>query len=157
MTDQQLTPDELYEQYFPGHVVAFDAEHEAEYAQIFSGEAHGQESEPASPEPTPEATDDETREAKVERAVFQSAAAANGDPASLLDSSAFLASVKDLDPDDVAAITAAIDTAVKSNPRLAAPSRLPRPNPAQGSSGSGPVYDVADLEYSKFFPTNERL
>ena len=167
MTDQQLTPDELYEQFFPpaGHVVAFDAEHEAEYARIFSGEAHGAESEPASPEPTPEppaaadaeqltASVVETRKAQIALAVFRAAGAA-ADPADLLDSASFMASIEDIDPDDSEAITAAITTAVASNPRLGAvPSRLPAPNPAQGSSGSGPTYDADDLEYSRYFPTN---
>ena len=82
----------------------------------------------------------EARQARVELAVYR-AAGSIADPSALLDSTSFLASLKDIDPTDSAAITAAIAAAVEANPRLgAAPgSRLPAPNPAQGSSASGPV------------------
>jgi hypothetical protein len=77
--------------------------------------------------------------ARVELAVFKAASAVGGDPAALLDSASFLAKVASLDPSDTSAVTAAIQEAVAANPRLgAAPaSRVPAPNPAQGSSGSG--------------------
>jgi hypothetical protein len=82
----------------------------------------------------------EARQAKVALAVYQ-AAGNTADPVALLDSTSFLAKVKDLDPSDSTAIAAAIAEAVQANPRLgAAPgTRLPAPNPAQGSSGSGPA------------------
>jgi hypothetical protein len=85
------------------------------------------------------------RQAKVELAVFRAAPAAKGDPAALLDSLAFQAKVKDLDPNDSAAIAAAITTAVAENPKLGVQttSGIPAPNPANGSSanGSEPDYD----------------
>jgi hypothetical protein len=84
----------------------------------------------------------EAQRARVELAVFRAASAVNGDPAALLDSQSFLASLKSIDPNDTAAVQAAISTAVAANPRLgAAPSdpKAPAPNPAQGSSGAGPV------------------
>jgi hypothetical protein len=82
----------------------------------------------------------EAKQARVELAVFRSAAAAGGDPAALLDSSSFLASLAAVDPSDSAAVTAAIQAAVAANPRLgAAPAgpQPPAPNPAQGASASG--------------------
>lgn len=83
----------------------------------------------------------ETLQAKVALAVYQAAGAAGGDPVALLDSSSFQAKVKALDPSDVAGITAAIQEAVQANPRLGAATgpTVPAPNPAQGSSGSGPA------------------
>lgn len=88
----------------------------------------------------------DARRAQVELAVFRSATAANGDPAALLDSSSFLASLDGIDPTDTAAVTAAIEAAVAANPRLGAATdpRLPAPNPAQGTSGGGPA-SVAQL------------
>lgn len=82
----------------------------------------------------------DAKQARVELAVFRNAATAGGDPAALLDSSSFLASLAAVDPSDSAAVTAAIQSAITANPRLgAAPSepRTPAPNPAQGSSASG--------------------
>ncbi|RNL63642.1 hypothetical protein EFK50_07825 [Nocardioides marmoriginsengisoli] len=82
----------------------------------------------------------EAKQARVELAVFRNAAAAGGDPAALLDSSSFLASLAAVDPSDSAAIAAAIQAAVTANPRLgAAPAdpKAPAPNPAQGGSASG--------------------
>ena len=81
----------------------------------------------------------EARQTKVALAVYQNALTAGGDPLALLDSASFLEKAATLDPTDSAAIVAAVQAAVAANPRLgAAPgSRLPAPNPAQGSSGSG--------------------
>lgn len=81
------------------------------------------------------------KQARVELAVFKAAADAGGDPAALLDSSSFLATLGDIDPSDTAAVSAAIKSAVESNPRLGAEpaTRLPAPNPAQGASGGGPT------------------
>lgn len=96
----------------------------------------------------------EARQARVELAVYR-AAGPSADPSALLDSTSFLASLKDIDPSDSAAVTAAITAAVASNPRLgAAPgSRLPAPNIAQGSAGSGPAGLTPDDEYELFYPT----
>ena len=82
-----------------------------------------------------------TQAARVELAVFRAAPAANGDPAALLDSQSFLKSLNEIDPTDTAAVQAAIETAIQANPRLgvAAGSRLPNPNPAQGTGANGPV------------------
>lgn len=71
-----------------------------------------------------EATE-KAREAQVELAVYKAAGAAEkkADPAALLDSRAFLASVHDLDPtaaDFQTKIGAAIKAAVEANPKLAA-------------------------------------
>lgn len=101
------------------------------------------DAEPADPAKLTEqlaASSAAARAAQVELAVFR-AAGSTADPSALLDSTSFLATLKDIDPSDSAAITAAITAAVESNPRLGAASgsRLPAPNPAQGSSASGPV------------------
>lgn len=86
----------------------------------------------------------EARQANVALAVYKAAGAAGGDPAALLDSTSFQAKVKDLDPTDATAITAAITAAIQANPRLAAApgSRVPAPNPAVGSSGGGAATDI---------------
>jgi hypothetical protein len=60
------------------------------------------------------------RAAQVELAVFRAAGPAGADAAALLDSRTFLDSVKDADPADAAAITAAITKALADNPRLKA-------------------------------------
>jgi hypothetical protein len=86
----------------------------------------------------------DAKRAQVALAVYQNAGTV-GDPIALLDSTTFLRAVADVDPNDAAAITAAIASAVAANPRLgAAPSdpRAPAPNPAQGSSAAG----VPDLD-----------
>lgn len=81
----------------------------------------------------------EAKKAQVALAVYQNAATAGADPLALLDSASFLAKAAALDPSDVAGLAAAMQEAVAANPRLgAAPAtRVPAPNPAQGSSGSG--------------------
>jgi hypothetical protein len=95
----------------------------------------------------------EAKQARVELAVFRNASAANGDPAALLDSTSFLKSLDAIDPNDAAAVQAAIAKAVETNARLgAAPSepRPPAPNPAQGSSASGaPGLDAQIAEATK--------
>lgn len=58
------------------------------------------------------------RTAQVELAVYRAATTTGADPAALLDSRTFLDSVKDVDPADAAAITAAITKAITDNPRL---------------------------------------
>jgi hypothetical protein len=95
----------------------------------------------------------EAKQARVELAVFRNAATAGGDPAALLDSSSFLASLASVDPSDSAAVTAAIQSAITANPRLgAAPAdpRAPAPNPAQGASaGVAPGLDAQIDEATK--------
>lgn len=95
----------------------------------------------------------DAKQARVELAVFRNASAANGDPAALLDSTSFLKSLDAIDPNDAAAVQAAIAKAVETNARLgAAPSepRPPAPNPAQGSSASGaPGIDAQIAEATK--------
>lgn len=81
----------------------------------------------------------DAKQARVELAVFRNAGTV-GDPLALLDSTTFLKSVANIDPNDSDAITAAIASAVEANPRLgAAPTdpRTPAPNPAQGAGGGG--------------------
>lgn len=98
----------------------------------------------------------EAKQARAELAVFRNADAAGGDPAALLDSASFLASLAAVDPADAAAVTAAIQAAVTANPRLgAAPIApaipgAPAPNPAQGASGNGgPSLEAQIAEASK--------
>lgn len=83
----------------------------------------------------------DARRAQVELAVFRTAATAGGDPAALLDSSSFLASLDGIDPTDTEAVAAKVEAAVAANPRLGAATgpQVPAPNPAQGSSASGPA------------------
>lgn len=89
----------------------------------------------------------EAKQARVELAVFRNAATAGGDPAALLDSTSFLMSLDGVDPADSEAVTKAITEAVAANSRLSAVSdpRTPAPNPAQGSSASGPAGGPAQL------------
>lgn len=65
------------------------------------------------------AAEQEARQARLELAVYRAASAANGDPAALLDSRAFLARAADLDPSDQEAVAGAIRDAIQDNPRLA--------------------------------------
>jgi hypothetical protein len=70
-----------------------------------------------------EAAQTAAREASVQLAVHQKAAAHQGDPNALLDSNSFLAKVKNLDPtaaDFAAKVDAAIKEAVTANPKLKA-------------------------------------
>lgn len=60
------------------------------------------------------------RAAQVELAVYKAATTAGADPQALLDSRSFLDAVKDADPADATAITAAITKAITDNPRLKA-------------------------------------
>jgi hypothetical protein len=55
-------------------------------------------------------------DAARELAVFKAAGQHGADPARLLDSRSFLASIKDADPADTAAIAAAVKAAVDANP-----------------------------------------
>lgn len=81
------------------------------------------------------ATQAKAQQAALELAIFKSAPDASVASA-LLDSRAFLAKVADLDPSDAEAIAAVVTDAVANIPALG--KRVPAPNPAQGSSASGP-------------------
>lgn len=96
----------------------------------------------------------EGKQARVELAVFRTAANAGADPAALLDSATFLASLASIDPADTAAVATAIKAAVEANPRLAAPAapavdspapKPPAPNPAQGAGGANGAPAPAQL------------
>lgn len=78
----------------------------------------------------------EARAAKVELAVFKAATPTGADPQALLDSRSFLDSIKDIDPTDTAAITAAITKATTDNPRLKATQAAARSG-ANFSGGTG--------------------
>jgi hypothetical protein len=98
----------------------------------------------------------EAKRAQVELAVFRNANTAGADPAALLDSASFLKSLDAIDPNDGAAITAAIAAAVEANPRLgAAPSvpQPPAPNPAQGASAAGPsgVQQLTEADVKRLY------
>ena len=89
----------------------------------------------------------QVKQTQVELAVYQAAASAGANANALLDSRSFLNKIASLEPSDNDGITAAIAEAVASNKTfaLAAPAAAvvepehtgPKPNPAQGSSGSG--------------------
>ncbi|HET9499496.1 MAG TPA: hypothetical protein VFO98_04485, partial [Marmoricola sp.] len=98
----------------------------------------------------------DARRAQVELAVFRSATTAGGDPAALLDSTSFLASLDGIDPTDAPAVAEAITRAVEANPRLGAATdpRLPAPNPAQGASasGAGGVAQLTEADLTSMSP-----
>jgi hypothetical protein len=75
------------------------------------------------------AAESEARSTAVQLAVYRAAATAGADPDALLDSRTFLTSLAEIDPKDTAAITKAIEAAVKTNPKLSA-------TPAAGASGA---------------------
>lgn len=79
----------------------------------------------------------EAKAARVELAVYRAAGAAQADPAALLDSRAFLDAVKDVDPTDSAAITAAIKSALTDNPRLKATPAVPNKSGGDLTGGTG--------------------
>lgn len=83
----------------------------------------------------------EAKQARVELAVYRTAAASGGDPARLLEHKSFLKSLDSVDPTDDAAVTAAIASAVTANPWLGATPevRTPAPTPGQGAGGAGAV------------------
>lgn len=65
------------------------------------------------------------REAQTQLAVYRRAAAAEANPAALLDSASFLASVAKIDPTDEAAVDNAIKAAIEANPLLKAAPAVP--------------------------------
>jgi hypothetical protein len=120
------------------------AEAKAEYAQQIGkllGLVDGDD--PADPAKLTEqltAKDQEAKQARVELAVFRAASEVGADPNLLLDSRSFLTKVAGLDPGDALGIAAAVGEAMMANPTFAKGDgrRLPAPNPALGSSASGP-------------------
>lgn len=68
-----------------------------------------------------------TKMARTELAVFKAASGGTFNASALLDSRSFLDSVKDLDPSNTEAVTAAIAAAVEANPWLKAPGSTPPP------------------------------
>jgi hypothetical protein len=99
----------------------------------------------------------EARQARVELAVYR-AAGTTADPAALLDSTSFLASLKGIDPTDSAAITAAITSAVESNPRLGVASgpRAPRPDLSQASGANGKTAASPAAEFASILQAQLR-
>ena len=79
------------------------------------------------------------RAAKVELAIYKSAAKAGADPDALLDSNTFLASIKELDPSDAKAVEAAIKAALDTNPKLKATQVVTKSGPEinGGAGGQG--------------------
>lgn len=66
------------------------------------------------------AAETEARANAVQLAVVRASITAKADHEALLDSTSFMASLADVDPKDGAAIKAAIEQAIKANPKLAA-------------------------------------
>lgn len=89
-------------------------------------------------------------QAARELAIFKAAAAAGANPNALLDSNSFTASVKDIDPTDGAAITAAITAAVQANPTL----KAARAAGVSGSdfSGSGEQGQITEEQLARMTP-----
>lgn len=81
------------------------------------------------------------RQTALELAVYRTAGKAGADADALLDSRGFLSAVDDLDPDDkdfADKVTTAIKDAIKTNPKLAAPTAQGSQGPArQGADHSG--------------------
>lgn len=81
------------------------------------------------------ATQAQAKQAALELAIFKAAPDASVASA-LLDSRSFLAKVADIDPTDASALAEVVTDAVANIPALG--KRTPAPNPAQGTSASGP-------------------
>lgn len=75
------------------------------------------------------------QQASRELAIFKAAAATGADPSRLLDSNSFMSSVAGLDPNDGAAVTAAINAAVAANPILKAVQAAAASGTELGGSG----------------------
>lgn len=88
------------------------------------------------------------REAKVELAVHRAAGKAGADADALLDSRAFLGALKDIDPDDAAAVTAAIAEAIKTNPKLKV-GQAPGASGVDHSGGSGEGAHTLDAQIAE--------
>ena len=110
--------------------------------------ALGLKSDDAPPDPeklTQEVTaaQEQARSAQRELAVYRLAGAHEANANELLDSASFLASIKDVDPTDGAAMDAAIKAAVDSNPKFKTSTTSPTPpfpggprTPAPKAAGS---------------------
>ncbi len=84
----------------------------------------------------------QARQAQLELAVYRAANAAGADPVRLLDSNSFIASVREVDPTDTPALTAAISKAVADNTWLKA-GRVPGASSTDHPGGSGEPHDPA--------------
>lgn len=89
------------------------------------------------------AAQEQARVAQRELAVYRLAGTHEANANELLDSASFLASIKDVDPTDQAAMDAAIKAAVESNPKFKASTTSPTPpfpggprTPAPKAAGS---------------------
>jgi hypothetical protein len=95
------------------------------------------------------------RDAQVELAVFRSAGKHQADPAALLDSRSFLAALGDLDPgaaDFTTKVEAAIDKAVKDNPKLKLAGQAPARNSAEITGGSGDGAPITEDALKRMTP-----
>jgi hypothetical protein len=85
-----------------------------------------------------------------ELAIFKAAAATGADPNRLLDSNSFMSSVTGLDPNDGAAITAAINNAIAANPTLKAVQAAAASGTELG--GSGETGQITDEQLARMTP-----
>lgn len=92
-------------------------------AKIFNPDANAD----VDPVKVAEQAEADARQARTELAVYRAASTLGADPDALLDSAAFLRGLAEVNPTDSAAVTAAIQAAIETNPRL----RLT--NPAAGA------------------------
>lgn len=92
-----------------------------------------------------EAEQARAREAAVQLAVYRNAAAAEANPDLLLDSASFLRSIKDVDPNDAAAVAQAITAAVESNPLFKVAPTPPATPPFPGGPRTTPATQAASL------------
>lgn len=93
--------------------------------------------DPATLQSSLAAAQDQTRQAQLRAALYETASQHGANPAALRDSVSFLESVKALDPSDTAAVVAAAKAAVAANAALAAAPATPAGPPAGGADLSG--------------------
>ncbi len=112
------------------------------------------EATPDAPAPDPNQAlqdmSDKLRDYQLRDAVRE-AAVDKADTAALLDSTSFLATVKDLDPsaDDYAAqVAAAVDAAVTANPRFASAPVVPARSGGDTSTGTGEPGQLTDEQFA---------
>lgn len=91
-----------------------------------------------------EAAQKETRDTKVELAVFRQATGAGADPNSLLDSRAFMAKLDKADPDDPDGIKTLIADWVKDNPKFK--TTAPRAGGVSGADFTGGTGGPTDIQ-----------
>lgn len=107
--------------------------------------------EPADPNKLTEqlsAAQSAARDNAVQLAVYRAAPKAGADPDSLLDSRSFLNALTDIDPDDAAAVTAAIAEAIKTNPKLKV-GQAPGASGVDHSGGSGEGAHTLDAQIAE--------